>query len=591
MNPDLTSPLRIGQFSAYYGDRDSAMAELIDSDCQVLTGDYLAELTMLVLRKNQLRGGVGYAEGFIDQVKSNLSSIAERKIKLITNAGGLEPEACAAKLRVVCAQLGVDLRIASITGDDQLHHLDNLREHGARFQHIDTGEELDVDSRPILTANAYLGAWPIVEALERGADIVICPRVTDAALVIGASAWHFGWKVDDLDQLAGSLVAGHIIECGCQATGGNYSNFDEFDDLGLPGMPIAEINGDGSCTITKSANSGGVVDVGTVTAQLLYEVGSPLYHNPDVIADLSTVTLTNEGPNRVRVDATRGLAPTDQLKLSLAFEGGYRNQVTVGLTGGRIEAKEAWLRRQVASEVGDPESFDGFRWTRIGPTTTEGGSYDESTALVVISAKDRDRKRVSRANFSDSITQLGTSSIPGFYTFTPPARERLIGVQWPSLIPKGSVTASVSIDGQDPIEIPWHSFASGPAFATEGARSFSVRDWSSEASEFARLDELLGTRSGDKAGLANVGVWARSEESFDWLASFLTVERFKDLVPDARELRVVRHALPNLNALNFMVHGWLEEGVASCTRVDAQAKGLGEYLGSQKVAIPRALLH
>ena len=454
MSDDASRPLRIGQFSAYYGDRGSAIAELIASDCDILAGDYLAELTMLVLRKNQLRGGVGYAEGFLSQIGDNLGAIAARGIKVITNAGGLDPEACASALRDACASAGLDLTVAAVTGDNQLDRLQHLRDRGVPLEHLDTTETLDISTTQVLTANAYLGAWPIVEALTQGADIVVCPRVTDAALVIGPAAWHFGWKHDEWDKLAGALAAGHVIECGCQATGGNYSRFDRHPDLGLPGMPIAEIESDGSSVITKSAASGGVVDGGTVRAQLLYEVGSPLYHNPDVIADLSSCTVAEIAPNRVRVSDTRGLPPTDNLKLSLSYEGGYRNQVTIGLTGGRISEKEAWLRNQVIDAVGDETQFDSFRWTRIGPMSSDGGTYDESTALVVINARDRSREKVSRAKFSDRITQLGTSSIPGFYTFTPPARERLVGIQWPCLIPKSSVAVEVVIDSKR-TPVPW----------------------------------------------------------------------------------------------------------------------------------------
>ncbi|GAA0965663.1 DUF1446 domain-containing protein [Acrocarpospora macrocephala] len=581
--------LRVGQFSAYYGDRHTAVQELIASDCEVLTGDYLAELTMLVLRKNQMRGGVGYAEGFLHQVRDNLADIKARGIKLVTNAGGLEPEACATRLRELTAELGIDLDIIAVSGDNQIDSLTELREAGATFANIDTGEILDIDKQPVLTANAYLGAWPIVAALRQGADIVICPRVTDAALVIGAAAWKFDWAADDWDALAGALVAGHVIECGCQATGGNYANFDDFADLGLPGMPIAEIRADGSAVITKSHGSGGVVDIGTVTAQLLYEVGSRYYHNPDVIADLASTELERVGPDRVLVKATKGLPPTAQLKLSLAYEGGYRNQVTIGLTGGRIEQKEAWLRQQVTAAVGAPESFDGFRWTRIGPVTPTAGSYDESTAFIVINAKDKDRGRVSRVNFSDRITQLGTSSIPGFYTFTPPAKERLFGVQWPTLIPKAVVEQAIVLADGTRIGVPWP--ASGtelPPPDTEPVDDTPVVVAGPVVS--TRLDAFIGTRSGDKAGLANLGVWAETDDAFEWLRAFLTVDKLKELLTEARDLTVHRHVFPKLRAMNFLVHGWLEEGVASSTRVDAQAKGLGEFLGSMTVEAPARLV-
>lgn len=585
-----TRPLRIGQFSAYYGDRPDAMAELIADGVEVLTGDYLAELTMLVLKKNQMRGGVGYASGFVDQLTANLDDIALHGIKLVTNAGGLDPLACAGEVERLCRERGLNLTVAAITGDDILDDLDRLLSDGQPFGHLTTGKPLHLEDRTVLTANAYLGAWPIVDALRSGADIVICPRVTDASLVIAPAAWHHGWSQSDHDQLAGALWAGHAIECGGQVTGGNFSLFHRHGDLALPGMPIAEVAANGDSVITKTASSGGLVDVNTVTAQLLYEVSGPRYDNPDVVGDLSSVAVTQDGPDRVLLSGAKGFAPTSATKLSLCYEGGYRNSATVGVTGAHVQEKIDWLQREVAKAVGSPDSFDQFRWSVIGPVNSSTGSFEDATAWVVATARDRRREKVSRACFSDRITQLGVSSIPGFYTAAPPQRERLVGIQWPCLVDKEFVTARVHLSGTGRL-VEWGPLAVADTF-TPAHDSTAALELDVEKSDTieCELGAVIGTRSGDKGGMANVGAWTQTDEQYRWLAGFLTVERIKELLPEVAELHVERHLLPNLRGMNFLLHDYLEMGVASCTRVDAQAKGVGEYLGSRVVSIPRRIL-
>jgi hypothetical protein len=585
----VPSPLRIGQFSAYYGDRKDAMAELLAAGVDVLTGDYLAELTMLVLKKNQLRGGAGYAAGFVDQLGEHLGEIAAQGTKVVTNAGGLDPLACAAEVERLCREQGVDLVVAAVTGDDLIDDLGGLVEQGQTFGHLDTGKPLDLGERAVLTANAYLGAWPIVAALSAGADIVVCPRVTDASLVIAPAAWHFGWGPEDHDQLAGALWAGHAIECGGQVTGGNFSLFHRFGDLGLPGMPIAEIAANGDTVVTKPDGTGGLVSVDTVTAQLLYEVGGPRYDNPDVVGDLSSIALTQVGDDRVLISGAKGFAPTPTTKLSLCYEGGYRNTATVGITGSHVPEKLAWLQREVARAVGTPESFDQFRWSVIGPHDAHAGSFEDATTWAIATARDARREKVSRAGFADPITQLGVSNVPGFYTATPPQRERLVGVQWPCLVEKDSVSSYVVLGGE-PRPVAWGPRSAEDTFeSAHDSRAEHDLPADDDVVE-VELGALVGTRSGDKGGMANVGVWTQGAEQYAWLAGYLTVDRLRGLLRELEGLRVERHLLPNLRGMNFLLHDYLELGVASCTRVDAQAKGVGEYLGSRVVPVPRRLL-
>jgi len=299
--------LRIANCSGYFGDRLSAAAEMVEGGpIDVLTGDWLAELTMLILAGQRAsRPDGGYAGTFVTQMEQVLGRCLDRRIKVVSNAGGLNPSGCARAVAAVADGLGLRPRIAWIEGDDLLGRLDELRAAGETLHNLDTGEPFDVVGTPV-SANAYIGGFGISEALSAGADVVICGRITDAALVVGPAAWHFGWKEGDLDALAGAVVAGHVIECGPQAVGGNYAFFEEVPGLEHPGFPIAEVRADGSSTITKHPGAGGLVSIGTVTAQLLYEIAGPAYANPDVTARFDTIRLTDDGPDRVTISDVRG---------------------------------------------------------------------------------------------------------------------------------------------------------------------------------------------------------------------------------------------------------------------------------------------
>jgi hypothetical protein len=570
------------------------MAELLQTGVDVLTGDYLAELTMLVLHKNRQRGGKGYVDAIMAPLRQHLTTIAAGGIKVITNGGGLDPAGLAGEVQALVTELGLSLKVAYIVGDDVRARLDDDTDKVDPIN-IDTGEKLSLDDHKVLTANAYLGAWPIVEALKRGADIVVCPRMTDASLVVGPAAWAFDWHAMDYDRLAGAIVAGHIIECGTQSTGGNFSFFAEHGDLGSPGMPIASIDSAGDCLIAKSAKSGGLVDVDTVKAQLFYEIGSAAYQNPDVVTDFSSVHVEPAGRDVVRVFGARGFAPTGRTKLSLTYEGGYRNTMTIAVTGSNVEEKLAWLRRQVEQAVGAADSFDGFRWTVIGPAD-QHGTIEQSTALVIITARDSEQSRVGRENFSSAIVQIATGSIPGFYMTAPPQKERLYGVQWPSLIEKSSLNVELFLAGEGPFDVSWaEQQYFEPTSYPVAQRDRPIPADGPPGYDFVPttpivFGTLFGTRSGDKGGVANLGVWARDEQAYAWLRGYLTVDRLAALIPEAAGLSIERHEFSNLTGLNFLVVGFLEDGVSSCTRVDPQAKGLGEYLGSRIVDVPTALL-
>ena len=584
--------LRIAAFAGYYGDRPDAFDEALNCDPDVLIGDYLAELTMLVLKKVQTRGGPGYAAGFISDLEPRLALIAERGIKVVTNAGGLDPIACAAAVETLCKKLNLPLRVAAISGDNLLARMPALREEqGQTFAHLDSKAPLAIDSKDILTANAYLGAWPITAALEAGADIVIGPRTTDASLVIGPAAWKHGWKRDDWNRLAGGLIAGHLIECGAQATGGNYSFFNEFEHVGIPGMPYADIFADGSSIVGKAPRTGGAVTIDTLKAQILYEVGSRYYQNPDVVLDLTSIQLEPASANTVRVTGCVGYPPTSKLKVSLCYDGGYRNSMTVGLTGLNSKAKADWTLQIVRDRIGEADSFDDFNVSMIGPANPGGPSYEANTAWLIVSVADRNQAKVSRTGFSNVFLSSLLCALPGCYFTSPPQPEKQIAIQWPCLVDKTSIEATLWMDGEQRVVdwSPWDDSAITAAASVSSEPPTDRGDWTGPMVE-RPLGLLFGTRSGDKGGTANLGVWARDARSWAWLDETLTVGRLKELLPELRDLNVERHRLPNVYALNFLVHRFLGDGVSACLRIDAQAKGLGEYLGARSTLMPRSLL-
>ncbi|MCV7054321.1 acyclic terpene utilization AtuA family protein [Mycolicibacterium gilvum] len=583
-------PVRIGNASGFYGDRLTAMRDLVSGgEIDVITGDYLAELTMLILWKAlQKNPETGYVRTFLSQFSEIVTDCAQRNIKIVVNAGGLNPAGMARQIRAVAAEAGADLRISHVEGDDLMPKLHSLLDSGIAFENLDTGAPLaDSDLSPV-TANAYLGGWGIAAALRGGADVVITGRVTDAALVVGVGAWWHDWKRTDYDALAGAVAAGHIIECGPQATGGNYSQFSEITDRRYPGSPVAELAADGSFIITKHAGTGGLVSVGTVTAQLLYEIASPAYVNPDVVAHFDTMSVTQEGPDRVLVTGTIGSPPPPTLKVSMNSIGGYRNTMTMVLTGLDIEDKAAWAVDELFELLGGRDQFDSVDVQLLRYDRADPKSMVDATAHLRVTVKDRDRTKVDRA-FSNGVVELAVAGYPGFHTTTPPTSAGEFGVYWPTLVPASAVDhIVVHADGnRETISHGDHEHS-----ATAPAQ----REFLSQEADFGPttrrpLGAVVATRSGDKGGNANVGVWTDTPERWDWLCSHLDVQRLKALIPEAAGLPVLRYELPNLKALNFVIVGYLGQGVASCTKTDPQAKGLGEYLRAVYTDIPDKLVN
>lgn len=587
----LRRPIRIGNASGFYGDRIAAFREMVTGGpLDVVTGDYLAELTMLILWKAKKKDpDAGYARTFLTQAREVLADCAERGIKVVVNAGGLNPAGLAVEVRKLLAELGVDLAVAHIEGDDILDRLGDLQARGHDLRNLDTGTPLaDAGVAPV-SANAYLGGWGIARALDRGADIVLCPRVTDASLVVGASAWWHGWQRDDFDQLAGAVLAGHIIECGPQATGGNYSQIHEITDRRYPGFPIAEVAHDGSFVITKHPDTGGLVSVGTVTAQVLYEIDHPHYLNPDVVSHFDTAHITRQTEHRVKVEGVKGSRPGTHLKVAMNYIGGFRNTMTLVLTGLAITEKAAWATDELLEILGGRKAFDDVtiqlqRYDSPDPVTAE-----RATAHLRITVKDSDRRKVDRA-FSNSVMELALGGYAGFHTTTPPSRATEFGVYWPCLLTADEVTHTVV--HSDGVREPVAHTPGVPEpriLDTENRRTLvSPAGWGETGRH--PLGCLVAARSGDKGGNANIGVWTDTEERWIWMRDYLSRERLTELIPEAAGLTVRRYELPNLYAINFVIERFLGDGVASSVRPDPQAKSLGEYLRARYAEIPVRLL-
>ena len=582
--------IKIANCSGFYGDKLSAAKELVDGGpIDVLTGDYLAELTMTILYNQKLQRGEdkGYVGTFLKQIKEVAKSCKEKNIKIISNAGGLNPKSMANEITKILDEQSIDMKVAYIDGDDLLPRIKDLTDEGEQFMNMDKQIPLGDSGYTTLTANAYLGAWGIKEALDNGADIVVCPRVTDAAVVIGPAAWKFNWKRNDYDSLAGALAAGHIIECGCQATGGNYAFFKEVPSFENVGYPIAEILEDGSFYITKHPNTGGLVSKGTVTAQLLYEISSPAYMNPDVIAHFDTLKIEDVEKDRVYISGCRGSSPPKDHKVCINLSGGFRNGMEIILTGLDIEEKAEVFTNALFNSVGGKKQFDEVsiqlhRSDKENPSTNE-----EAMASLVISVKSMNSELVGRL-FSAKIIELALANIPGFFAQGSVKSNGPVIVYWPALIDSKYIKEVVHINDEEIEIIPTSQMDFEDIYYQKEPSKIEEIEMKDEKA--INFGDIYGARSGDKGGCANLGIWAKNSKSFAFLIKYLSVDKLKELLPDLKDFKIDRYELANINSINFYIHDILQDGVSSNNKKDGQAKSLGEYLRAKIIKVPKNLL-
>ena len=610
----MNRPVLIANCSGFFGDRISAAREMVEGGpIDVLTGDWLAELTMLILARQRMKHGpgAGYARTFLTQMEQVLGTCRDKGIRVVSNAGGLDPQGCADALSEIIEKLGLGpVSIGVVTGDDLMPRMGDLHEPWTNLDTREAPEGLD-----FLTANAYLGGEPVTAALSAGADVVITGRITDAALVVGPAAWWHGWSYADaaagdtamLDRLAGAVVAGHAIECGAQVTGGNYSFFDRLPGMEHVGFPIAEVADDGSSVITKHAGTGGAVTVGTVTAQLLYEIGGTAYANPDATARFDSITLSQEGPDRVRISGVRGETPPERLKVAANYLGGFRNAMTLVVTGLDAQAKADLALRTITglslTEALEPGISAATRASRStlalreldvdwSPATVEDpASLADAQSLLRLTVRDGNPKAVGKP-FTTAVVESALASYPGMFPTAPPGEGTPYGVYWPTTVERSAARPIVVVDGTA-VDMRPHLLAEVPVVWDATVQRSSPPD----AGETVRvpLGSVAGARSGDKGGAANIGVWIPAgvpdrDATYAWLADLLTPDRVRTLLPEAALLGVDVHHLPNLHAVNIVIHGLLGRGVAENARSDPQAKGLAEHLRARLVDIPAHLV-
>ncbi|MCP4576409.1 MAG: acyclic terpene utilization AtuA family protein, partial [Deltaproteobacteria bacterium] len=568
--------LIVANASGFLGDRFTAAKEMVQGGpIDFLTGDYLAELTMAILFRKVLKSpDGGYASTFLRQMEGVMGECLDKNIRVVTNAGGLNPKSLAEKLEEMAKMLGVSPKIAYIEGDNLMGRIPELQEKGETFTHLDKGVALkDANAQPI-SANAYLGGWGIVEALNQGADIVVGGRLADAAVVMGPAAWKFDWKKDDWDKLAGAATAGHIIECSGQATGGNYSFIHEVPSYQNVGFPIAEMHEDGSFIVTKHPDTGGLVSVGTVTAQLMYEVREPKYLTPDVAARFDTINISQQGEDRVEVKGVKGEPAPPTTKVCINNMGGHKNSMTIVLTGLDIEEKARIVEDTLFGILKGKDQFQQVDTQLIRLDKENPNTNEEACAHLKISVLDPDATKVGRT-FSAATVELALANIPGFTMTSPPGNGSPTIFHWPTLVSEKYITQKVVI-GEKETEVKFEEF--GPLDNPPESLARPIPDIPTGKMVKTQFGKAFATRSGDKGGNANLGVWGKTPEAYAFLNSFLTIDKLKDLLPDMEPFEIEKHELPNLLSLNFYIKGVLGEGVAASVRSDPQAKTLGEYL-------------
>ncbi|KAF0960266.1 acyclic terpene utilization AtuA family protein [Rhodococcus sp. T7] len=580
-------PIRIANFSGYLGDRLSGLTEALTGDpIDVAVGDYLAEITLAALAARSRSGHPGYVDYFLDQIRPHLSLIARTGVKVVTNAGGFDPAALATALRLEADAAGVVLSVAYVEGDNITDELDALQQQGHRFEHLDTGSDLRSWDADILTANAYVGGWGIAAALREGADLVVCGRVTDASLVTGPAAWWHGWEATQWGELAGAVVAGHIIECGPQAVGGNFSGFTEVPGTLRPGFPIAEIAADGSSAITKHAGHDGYVTTDTVTAQLLYEIQGPRYLNPDVTVHLEGVSVQQSEPDRVLVAGAAGSPPPPTTKVAVFGRIGYQVVHSVFVTAPQVDEKVRHLESQLRADLPSDVDLDV---TRLGTAAVDPRTQWDATVCVRVMATATAREALLDFNLGRQLRSLYLQSVPGFFhdgasTLVSEPRPRID--YWPALLSAPMVPHAVVLPDGRREAIATSAVTTVPSQLPE-QNPPAVPD--SGPTRVVELGALVHARSGDKGGNSNVGLWVKDRAHWPWLQGTLTVDELRSLMPEAKDLDIVRHEFAHLGAIHFVLRGLLGTGGSSNLRVDQVGKAVGEYLRAKYVVVPEAL--
>lgn len=593
--------IKIGNAGGYWGDDPSALMRQVSAGhLDYITMDFLAEITMSIMQKQQAKDpSLGYARDFITMLRPVLKSVIEKKTTIITNAGGINPQGCARAIRALGEELGVSPKISIVYGDDILGSIDELRDQGAAFTNMETGDDFSGVKDKIEAANIYFGAAPVVAALKHDPDIIITGRVTDTGITLAAMIHEFGWSLNDWDKLAHGIVAGHIMECGTQATGGNFTDWERVHSFDEVGFPIVEVNPDGTFIVTKHENTGGLVSVDTVREQLFYEMGNPrAYITPDVIADFSTIVLRAAGNHQVKVSGVKGYAPTDLYKVSMAYEDGYKAQGSIIVSGPHARKKAEkfseifWKRCE-----GDFEETltEYIGWNACQRSLVQSEDGNEILLRLGVRAKKKDML----SKFAKLVPSLILSGPPGVAVLGGVPKPQKVVSYWPALIPKKichPVIARYGKDALSDIELVKNT-ATGNFTATEKDAQIaeditqSVKECiTGQDANWPRLQSICLARSGDKGDTANIGVMARSPLAYKFLKEYLTAGHIKNLFQELCKGRVTRYELPSMQGFNFLLDSALGGGGTKTLRLDAQGKTFAQALLAQRAPIPQEVL-
>lgn len=588
--------VRIGGASGFWGDSSVAAPQLVAAGVDYLVFDYLAELTMSIMAGQRAKNaGLGYATDFVTvAMRSVLREVVAKRIKVVSNAGGLNPQACATALAALAKEMGVAVRIGVVTGDDVLGQAHELRAAGIRD--LITGKPLP---GRLMTANAYLGAVPIKAALDAGADIVVTGRCVDSAVTLGALMHAFGWRDTDHDVLAQGSLAGHIIECGCQATGGLHTDWERVPDWANIGYPIVECRADGSFAVTKPPGTGGIVYPPAIAEQILYEIGDPArYILPDVICDFTGVRLLEAGANRVEVSGARGLPPTDTYKVSATYMDGYRCSAQLTIIGFDAAAKarrtgEAILARTRA--IFAKAGFADYVATNIevlgaesiwGPHASEAARGIRE-AVMRVSVMHSDRRALEL--FAREVAPAGTSWSPGTTGGGMTRPDPLPCIKQSAfLVDKARVHPCVLVDGVE-VQLPRLTPAAGTRATLPLSAPVAALPPPPDAVTVPLVRVAYG-RSGDKGDISNIGIIARRPELLPYLRSELTEARVAAHLSHLVKGKVTRYDLSGLHAMNFVCGEALGGGGAASLRNDPLGKGMAQILLAMPVKVPRELL-
>ena len=584
----------IANCGGFWGDDPGAAKRQVEGGpIDYLVMDYLAEVTMAILQKQRLKNpDAGYATDFLVQMRDVLPQCLEKGVTIISNAGGVNPLACRAALEKLATELGCrdKLKVGVVLGDDIFADLDALLKGGEPLAHMDTGRPLaDVRDR-VLSANVYLGAEAVAKALALGANVVLAGRVTDTAVTLAPMIHEFGWKLDDWDKLAAGVVAGHIIECGTQCTGGNFTDWHLVETWDAMGYPLVDARADGTFSVTKHPGTGGLVSVHTVSEQLLYEMGSPAYIAPDCVARFDSIRLEQEGPDRVGVSGIRGGPAPEKLKVSVSFTQGYRafGRLMIGgpkaLEKARHVAETFWKAAGGRDLYADTcTQFVG--WDSCHPSVTGG---EPGEVMLQMAVRDDDEKKIN-GRFAPQLVPRVLATVPGITYLGDQGRPRASGVvgYWPALISRDRVEVRVVVGEVEAVLEPRAPAGKTAAFTPAPGPPLQRPKGKTRQ---VPLERLCLARSGDKGDAANVGVLARSPAIYGWIREHLTAEFVKKRFEGICRGKVERFEVPNLLALNFMLHESLGGGGTLSLLMDAQGKTYAQYLLAAEVEAPEALL-